>query len=89
MKDNMKELSLNEMEQAGGGYIFVVFEGSPYFAPEIKMYRYEVIDDKTGNVLAFFDKPMPAEYYAACNGLSTSEIDWDTLEKLRKDAGTI
>ena len=89
MKNTMKELSLNEMEQANGGYIYVIYEGIAYYVG-VEMYRCEIINDKTGNVMDFTDDLDKAIYWATnFYHQSTEVIDWDTLEKLRKDAGVI
>ena len=84
MKNNMEEIKLNEMEQVNGGYIFAVFEGYDDWGAR---YTYEVIEDKTGNVLASFDERFEAKDYAWEHGQSYDRIDWPQLKKLREEAG--
>ena len=74
----MKELNIDNINNVSGGYIFR------------RTYRenttgFEVIDDKTGNVVEYFARYdlWSAEACARKNGLSTEFISWDDLEKLR------
>ena len=86
MKNSMKELTLNEMEQVNGGFIFVIYEGS---AGGFEFYRYEIISDKTGNVLDVTDDLAKAEFLARALDQTPRVIDWETLENLRKASGVI
>ena len=72
------EIKADDLENVNGGYIFE------------KTYRgnitgYEVIDDKTGDVVKTFDSydVWSAECWAKRNGYSVERISWEDLRLLR------
>ena len=65
-----KELSEEELKQAAGGYIF---------DNENLEYEWEVIDDKTGNVIRRGMARWEAEDFASSHGLSTKRLSWNEL----------
>ena len=72
-----KELKENELEKVDGGYVFHDRYGSG---------KWQIIDDITGDVK--WDGPLTKEYaqeWAEKWGLSTEEITWDQLDKIRKE----
>ena len=76
----MKEISMNEMEKVNGGAIF-------YYADyDMNCIVYEVIDDKTGDVMRRFyhDDFEGACDFADNNGMSCVLLTWDELNKLRE-----
>ena len=70
-----KELSEEELKQAAGGYIF---------DNENLEYEWEVIDDKTGNVIRRGMARWEAEDFASSHGLSTKRLSWNELKRLRE-----
>ena len=77
----MKKLNLNELEAVHGGYIFGSGEGTGK-NPDAK---WESIDDKTGDVLGRFVTRAEAKACAAKHNMSTDDISWNCLKKLRED----
>lgn len=74
----LMEMDLEELENVSGGYIYkATFNGG--------FVRYEVIDDKTGEVVEHFGRTelWDAEKCAREHGLSTEIISWDDVLKLR------
>lgn len=72
-----KEIKEDELENVDGGYVFYDRYGSR---------KWQIIDDVTGNVE--WDGPLTKEYaqeWAEKWGLSTEEITWDQLDKIRKE----
>lgn len=71
--EKMREqtLSSETLDKLSGGYIFQNEEG-----------EYAVIDG-SGKEVAKFDEDWQAEQEAARRGLSTEEIQWDELRKMR------
>ena len=72
-----KELKEDELEKADGGYVFHDKYGSG---------KWQIIDDLTGNVE--WDGPLTKQYaqeWAEKWGYSTDEIDWNTLDRIRKE----
>ena len=67
-----RELTLDELEQAEGGYI--VYRGT--------MRDYYVVDDNTGEKLASAFWNGDAKYYAEQYGVSKKEITVDQYKKL-------
>ncbi len=78
--DGVAELSLDDLDGASGGYIY-----SNGDDPE---YPYELIDDKTGDVLAYFARKQDAIESARLDNISTREITWEQLKTLRELNGT-
>ncbi|MCR5403882.1 MAG: hypothetical protein K6E91_08725 [Butyrivibrio sp.] len=74
-----RELSLDELAGATGGYV--------YFNGDDPNYPYELIDDRTGNVIAAFQSKQDAIDSANLNGFSTKALSWDELNNLRKISG--
>ena len=64
MKNNIKELSIRDLEKVHGGYIFSSYKG------------YEVINDESGHVITWFSTPEEAKEEAARLGMSTAWI-WE------------
>lgn len=83
-----KKLDDEKMKDVNGGYIYPQYIGHSVMNDE-QYYRYEVIDDKTGNVITFFEEMYQAKDYAEAHGQSVRVLEWKELEQLRKDAGTI
>ena len=71
-----KVLTEEELLDISGGYIFFDRYGGG---------KYQGIDDTTGNVVLENPYRNCAEYYAERYGYSTENIDWDKLDKLRKE----
>ena len=78
MKNSIKELHSNEMEQISGGYIF---DASRFYSDIV--FAWEVIDDETGNVMAVCATSDMAMQEAAALGLSTRRIGWSEVVELR------
>ncbi len=74
------ELSLDDLDGASGGYIY-----SNGDDPE---YPYELIDDRTGDVIAYFARKQDAIDSARDGKISTKEITWEQLKTLRELNGT-
>jgi len=79
MKNTMKEINLNEMEKVNGGYIF------RYGDYDHNCVVYEVINDKTGDVMEtfYYDDIDGAFDYADSHGMCCWLITWDELAQLR------
>lgn len=77
--DSVHELSLDELDGATGGYIFMNGDDPDF--------PYELIDDRTGNVIASFQSKQDAIESARDWELSTKSITWDELNNLRKISG--
>ena len=69
-----EELSSEDLEKINGGYIY----NGPHTCGQ-----YEVIDDKTGDVLERFWLSADAIHYAKRTGNSTDYISWPELVSLR------
>ncbi len=78
--DGVTELSLDDLDGASGGYI--------YSNGDDPDYPYELIDDRTGDVLAYFTRKQDAIDSAKFNGISAKSITWDQLKNLRELNGT-
>jgi hypothetical protein len=79
LKDNEleKELKEDELEKVDGGYVFFDRYGSG---------KWQVIDDIHGGIRDYeYLSKQAAQEAAAEKGLSTDEISWDDLDKLRKE----
>lgn len=70
-KTDASMLSDEELEGVSGGYVFE-FD-----------CRWEVIDDITGNVLATCALQEDAEELADAHGVSSVEVSWDKVARLR------
>ena len=81
--DRSKELENEELKDVNGGYIF-------NSQPEGCIPEWEVINDKTGDVMKKFgtDREL-AVITAKLYGMSAEEIGWEKLNKLRKSSGRI
>lgn len=77
--DSVHQLTLEELGGTTGGYLFTNGDD-----PE---YPYELIDDKTGNVIAYFQNKNDAIESAKNMELSTKKLTWDELNNLRKISG--
>lgn len=77
--DSAHELSLDELDGATGGYIFAGGDDPDY--------PYELIDDKTGNVIACFQSKQDAIESAKDWNLSRKTLTWEELNNLRKISG--
>ena len=75
-------LTKEEMEQAGGGGIFMYPEDPNNWETMV----YEVIDDRTGNVMAKFGNNYyyEAECFAKAHGMTTDFMAWEDVNNLRK-----
>ena len=72
-----KVLKEEELEKVDGGYVFHDKYGSG---------KWQVIDDIHGGVRDYeYLSKQAAQEAAAKKGLSTDEILWDDLDKLRKE----
>ena len=71
-----KVLTEEELLDVLGGYIFFDTYGN---------HKYQLIDDTTGDVRYESTSRNRIEYYAKKYGYSTEKIDWNKLDKLRKE----
>jgi hypothetical protein len=71
-----KVLTEEELLDVLGGYIFFDTYGN---------HKYQLIDDTTGDVRYESTCRNRIEYYAKKYGYSTEKIDWNKLDKLRKE----
>ncbi len=79
LKDNEleKDLKEEELEKVDGGYVFHDRYGSG---------KWQVIDDIHGGIRDYeYSSKQAAQAAAENKGLSTDEISWDDLDKLRKE----
>ncbi|MCR4922665.1 MAG: hypothetical protein K5931_01510 [Lachnospiraceae bacterium] len=76
---NIKKIDDDMLKTASGGDVFFAgnISGSDPTRP------YEVTNDVTGDVVARFASLKEAEDSARSYGLSTSMIDWNTLQAKR------
>ena len=82
MKNNMKELKLNEMEQVNGGYIIKAYNTTQ------KEYVYYVVDDTTRDILEYIPgSSKKAKKRAKAYGVSEKFITPDEYDKFR-DTGS-
>ncbi|MBQ9545284.1 MAG: hypothetical protein IJV00_09170 [Clostridia bacterium] len=72
------ELPDEIMDAITGGYIYYHKDNAPNIA-------WEIIDDKTGKTVNLRSNAHDAAGAAGAAGLSTKEITWDEVKKLRKD----
>lgn len=79
-KDGKKLLTGEELKNVGGGYLYPYGEGVWYD----RSLNWEVIDDKTGEVIERFFLGADARAYAEEHGYSTELIDEYDLADLRK-----
>ena len=75
-------MEIEELDNVNGGYIFNPDE-------ELIAPTWEVIDDKTGNVMWKTKKYETAVAFAKFFMQSTEILDWSTLNSLRKKSGSI
>ena len=72
-------LTKEELNQVNGGGIF------PYANYDLNCVVFEVIDDKTGDVMArFYDEFEEACDFADNHGTSCYFMTWDEVSKLRE-----
>ena len=71
MNSSVKELNLMELEGFGGGYIRELWKKNRFFDTTI---YWQVINDKTGEVMISFLTPRNARAYARLMGQSTEEL---------------
>lgn len=76
-----------ELDEVSGGMIFFS-QGSPDYDPYLP---WEVINNDNGQVLAKFSTRAGAVEYAKRfgeNSYNTMEVDWTTVDRLRKNPNT-
>ena len=73
-KEEKKELNDDELENVGGGYLYA----------DKSRFVWQVIDDKTGDVLYESDYSNCKYYAERYYKVSTEEIDYKDLCKLRE-----
>ena len=79
-EEQKKPLSREETKKVNGGYIYIYCNDDD---PDRDWYTWEVIDDKDGKVIKYFNTPDEAEEYAQSIGMSTRYLSWPELSKLR------
>ena len=72
------ELPDEVMDAVAGGYIYFHKDNAPNIG-------WEIIDDTTGKTVNLRSNAQDAAGAAQAAGLSTTEISWDQVQKLRKD----
>ena len=72
------ELPDEVMDAVAGGYIYFHKDNAPNIG-------WEIIDDTTGKTVNLRSNAYDAAGAAGAAGLSTKEITWDQVQKLRKD----
>ena len=72
------ELHDDVMDAVAGGYIYFHKDNAPNIG-------WEIIDDTTGKTVNLRSNAYDAAGAAQAAGLSTTEINWDQVQKLRKD----
>lgn len=72
------ELPDEVMDAVAGGYIYFHKDNAPNIG-------WEIIDDTTGKTVNLRSNAHDAAGAASAAGLSTTEITWDQVKKLRKD----
>jgi hypothetical protein len=72
------ELPDEALDAAAGGYIYFHKDNAPNIG-------WEIIDDTTGKTVNLRSNAYDAAGAAQAAGLSTTEINWDQVQKLRKD----
>ena len=72
------ELPDEVMDAVAGGYIYFHKDNAPNIG-------WEIIDDTTGKTVNLRSNAHDAAGAAEAAGLSTTEISWDQVQKLRKD----
>ena len=81
--DKSKKLDNEELKDVNGGYIY---DTKSFFFDEngYGHYKYEVIDDVTGEVLYNAESYQEAFLYAGQRAISWDEISLDQLNRLRE-----
>ena len=72
------ELPDEVMDAVAGGYIYFHKDNAPNIA-------WEIIDDTTGKTVNLRSNAYDAAGAAQAMGLSTEEIKWDRVQKIRQD----
>ena len=72
------ELPDEAIDAVAGGYIYFHKDNAPNIG-------WEIIDDTTGKTVNLRSNAKDAAGAAAAAGLSTTELSWDQVKKLRKD----
>lgn len=78
-KRNLNDLNPENLESVAGGYV--------YYASNHPDFKYEAIDDKTGNVLGRYRTKEDAKFAAKKFGNSDELISkYRTLERIREES---
>lgn len=72
--ENKKILQDETMASVSGGFIFADSKG-----------QFCIVDD-VGNILELFQNMADAQAYCEQNGISTQQISWEQVVKLREEA---
>ena len=72
--ENIKILEDETMASVSGGFIFADSKG-----------QFCIVDD-VGNILELFQNMADAQAYCEQNGISTQQISWEQVVKLREEA---
>ena len=72
--ENKKILPDETMASVSGGFIFADSKG-----------QFCIVDD-VGNILELFQNMADAQAYCEQNGISTQQISWEQVVKLREEA---
>lgn len=72
--ENKKILEDETMASVSGGFIFADSKG-----------QFCIVDD-VGNILELFQNMADAQAYCEQNGISTQQISWEQVVKLREEA---
>ncbi len=72
--ENKKILQDETMASVSGGFIFADSKG-----------QFCIVDD-VGNILELFQNMADAQTYCEQNGISTQQISWEQVVKLREEA---
>lgn len=78
----LENLGDENLDEVAGGYIFNAQQLNSFGSPGY-YWPWEVIDSK-GNVVVSSDTREGAVYSAEKRGLSTTELTWEQLQKLRE-----
>ena len=77
--DALKAIGDEKLDEIAGGYIF----DSSVLSPSSYSWPWEVLNDK-GCVVARLISKEDAEKVAKAFGLTTQELDWEQVQKLRE-----
>ena len=82
--EDVTKLTDDQLDDISGGYLYVYDATPEWLADYYDIYKYEVIDDNTGTVLAeFYDEDLAIQYAQDMN-LKTEYLSYEEKKELQR-----